>query len=122
VLRTPFLEDSVMRRKLALALLLLGTWTTGVRGGEEPPVKQLHMPKQAEPEIVVPNESAPPPGFYRRSRYEVWQYYGVDRTGHFRPRVILAPYYSSYYLYSGEAYPWVSTHQRDFMPYVSDAP
>jgi hypothetical protein len=110
-----------MRRKLALAVLLLGAWTGGVPGGEEPPAKQLHMPKQAEPELV-PDESSLHPGYYRRSRYEVWQYYGVDRTGHFRPRVILAPYYSSYYLYSGEAYPWVSTHQRDFMPYVSDVP
>jgi hypothetical protein len=57
--------------------------------------------------------------YYRRSAYEVWQYYGVDRTGYFRPRVIYSPY-GSYYLYNGAPFPWTTTHQREFMPYVVD--
>jgi len=83
--------------------------TAGARGAEDsPPPEPLHAPRQSE--------SPPHFTYYRRSRYEVWQYYGVDRMGYFRPRVILAPYDSSYFLYNGEALPWVSTHQRDFMP------
>ena len=54
---------------------------------------------------------------HRQSRYAVWDFYGVDRTGHFRPRVIYSPY-GPYYLYNGEPYPWVTTHERDIMPYV----
>ena len=43
----------------------------------------------------------------------------VDRTGHFRPRVIYAPS-GAYYLYNGAPYPWVTTHERDIMPYIVD--
>jgi hypothetical protein len=49
----------------------------------------------------------------------VWQYYGVDRTGYFRPRVVYSPY-GSYYQYNGAPFPWTTTHQREFMPYVVD--
>jgi hypothetical protein len=57
--------------------------------------------------------------FIRTNRYDVWQFYGVNRFGQFRPRVIYSPY-GSYYLYSGEPFPWVSNHPLEFMPYVSD--
>jgi hypothetical protein len=57
--------------------------------------------------------------YFRRSAYEVWQYYGVDRTGYFRPRVVYSPY-GSYYQYNGAPFPWTTTHQREFMPYVVD--
>jgi hypothetical protein len=54
---------------------------------------------------------------YRRSAYEVWQNYGVDRHGFFRPLVVYSPY-GSYYRYNGAPFPWTTTHQREFMPYV----
>ena len=56
---------------------------------------------------------------YRRSAYEVWQNYGVDRHGFFRPLVVYSPY-GSYYRYNGAPFPWTTTHQREFMPYVVD--
>jgi hypothetical protein len=60
------------------------------------------------------------PSFYaRRSAYDVWQYYGVDRRGFFRPLVVYSPY-GAYYLYDGAPFPWTTTHQREFMPYVVD--
>src|SRR5258708_6050392 len=67
-----------------------------------------------------------PPGYYfggqpysRRSAYEVWQNYGVDRRGFFRPVVVYSPF-GSYYRYNGAPFPWTTTHQREFMPYVVD--
>jgi hypothetical protein len=59
------------------------------------------------------------PPIYRRSAYDVWRYYGVDRRGFFRPVVVYSPY-GSYYLYDGAPFPWTTTHQREFMPYVVD--
>src|SRR5215471_383058 len=56
---------------------------------------------------------------YRRSAYEVWQNYGVDRHGFFRPLVVYSPY-GAYYRYNGAPFPWTTTHQREFMPYVAD--
>jgi hypothetical protein len=55
----------------------------------------------------------------RRSRYEVWQYWGVDRQGFFKPLVVASPY-GAYYLYNGKPYPWAYTHPLDWMPYVVD--
>ena len=106
---------------LGWALLFLGTSTTAPVRAEDPPPEPLPAPRQAE-QNTVPGVWPLHAGYCRRSRYEVWQYYGVDRAGYFRPRVILAPYDSSYFLYNGQAFPWVSTHQREFMPYVSDVP
>jgi hypothetical protein len=75
-----------------------------------PPPRVIEMP-------VGPVIGGQP--FYRRSAYEVWQSYGVDRRGFFRPLVVYSPY-GSYYRYNGAPYPWTTTHQRDFMPYVVD--
>ena len=59
------------------------------------------------------------PIYYRRSAYDVWQNYGVDRSGFFKPIVVYSPY-GSYYRYNGAPFPWTTTHQREFMPYVVD--
>jgi hypothetical protein len=88
------------------------------RAGDDKQPEQLPAPRNAAPEIILP-PPGPNPMYMRRSAYDVWQHYAVDRYGYFRPRVILAPY-GAYYLYNGEPYPWVSTHQLDFMPYVVD--
>jgi hypothetical protein len=71
------------------------------------------------PRIVSEPVLFGPPPFYRKSAYDVWQYYGVDRTGHFRPRVVYSPY-GAYYLYNGKPFPWTTTHPLDWMPYVVD--
>lgn len=95
------------RGVLACVLLALG----GIARADEP----LPAPTPLPP---PPGYVAPPP-FYRRSAYEVWQYYGVDRSGHFRPRVVYSPS-GAYYLYNGRPYPWTTTHPLYWMPYVVD--
>lgn len=76
--------------------------------------EQLPFP-QSEP--VPPDEPywfRPPT---RINRYDVWQFYEVDRYGQFRPRVIYSPY-GSFYLYDGRPFPWISTHQLNITPRV----
>jgi hypothetical protein len=78
----------------------------------------LPAPRRVIPEFVGPYvlPSLPPQPGTR----EVWQYYGVDRSGRFLPRVILAPYDRSYYLYNGQPYPWTTTRPELHMPYALD--
>jgi hypothetical protein len=79
----------------------------------------LPMPMQESLEALQP----PPYEFpHRKSHYAVWEYYAVSRDGHFRPRVVYSGNSNAYYLYNGEPYPWMSTHQLDIMPYVVDSP
>jgi hypothetical protein len=65
----------------------------------------------------------PPPvvilPYHRVNRYEVWQNYGVDFQGRFRPRVVYTPD-GPFYYYNGGRYPWASVNQLYFMPYASD--
>jgi hypothetical protein len=76
------------------------------------------LPRRVPAPVIYPPPYAPPV-YYRRSAYEVWQYYGVDRQGQFRPRVIYSPS-GAYYLYNGAPFPWTSTRQLEFMPYAVD--
>ncbi len=59
-----------------------------------------------------------PPSFPRPNRYEVWQYYGVDRYGRFRRLVIAAPQ-GAYYLLDGQPYLYAFLHSLNWMPYIS---
>ena len=108
------------RLLLTTAFLFLAA-SYSCAGPTEKPSKpeQLPAPKKAEAGRILEDDPGFPEYYFRTSRYDVWQYYGVDRTGHFRPRVIYSPY-GAYYLHNGEPYPWATTHQRDFMPYVAD--
>jgi hypothetical protein len=76
--------------------------------------EQLSYPRELLSETVLPDD----PYFFqpptRVNRYDVWQFYDIARFGQFRPRVIYAPQGSSFYLYDGRPYPWVSTHSLDF--------
>ena|SRR5438552_2479111 len=79
------------------------------------PPERLPLPREVQSETVISEESyffQPPT---RINRYEVWQFYEVGHYGRFRPRVIYSAY-GSFYLYDGRPYPWVSTHQLDFIP------
>lgn len=72
-----------------------------------------------------PVEAAPVPApvvlypIYRVSAYAVWDHYGVDRNGYFKPRVIATPA-GAFYSYTGKPYPWTSTNSRNYMPYATD--
>jgi hypothetical protein len=103
---------------LFFCALFLAT-VTPLRADEPTEPEMLPPPRESEPRKVLPERPYWPPPYFRTSRYEVWQYYGVDRLGRFRPRVVYSPY-GSYYLYNGQPYPWMTTHARDFMPYVMD--
>jgi hypothetical protein len=58
------------------------------------------------PAIYV--ERCPMPAFEQPSRLAVWQYYAVDRSGHFRPRVPLNP----------APFNPATIQPRIFMPYI----
>jgi hypothetical protein len=53
-------------------------------------------------------ERCPMPAFEQPSRLGVWQYYAVDRTGHFRQRVPLNP----------APFNPATIQPRIFMPYI----
>ena len=96
--------------RFALTLLASGLLSGFARAGDPPAEEPLPRPRPvASPVIVRP--------IYRVSAYEVWQNYGIDRQGLFRPRVIYSPY-GSYYYANGAPFPWVETHTRDFAPYI----
>jgi hypothetical protein len=113
-------EDLRMARIISAVLLLaLLPALVPLTRAEDTAGPELLPPPRIEPPEAVIVETRIIPPYYRVNRYDVWQYYGVDRTGHFRARVIYSPY-GPYYLYNGEPFPWASTHQREFMPYVAD--
>ena len=109
------------RRAVLIGLVgwLLTAPVWGSQREEQPKPEPLAMPRESEVERVIEEDKIPTWVYFRTSRYDVWQYYGVDYQGRFRPRVIYSPS-GSYYLYNGEPYPWVTTHPRDVMPRVVD--
>ena len=91
----------------------------GRSGAEEPPAREQPV-TQSRLMQIPPVATLPMPCTCgRRSRYEVWQYYGVDRSGYFRLRVNYSSV-GSYYLVDGRAFPWVTTHELEVMPWVVD--
>jgi hypothetical protein len=99
------------RSLLPVAALLL---LVGPLAADEPPVLPQPRPIDSAPVVVAP---AGPPAFYRPSYMERWQFYSVDRTGTFRPRVVFAP--QPYYLFNGQPYPYL-IRQWEMMPYLSN--
>jgi hypothetical protein len=80
------------------------------------PVEQAPLPQPTGNLLlpVVPVYTPPEHG-----RLSVWQLYGVDITGRFRPRVIVSPQ-GAYYLYNFAPYPWTTTNNLRYMPYAVD--
>src|SRR5690349_16186161 len=77
-------------------------------------------PTKAEP-LPLPRAQALPivsPRPMRVSAYDVWQYYGVDHSGRFRPRVIYSSH-GSYFLATGQPYPWFGLSDRYLVPTVT---
>jgi hypothetical protein len=113
-----------MLRSTLVRLICLTGWALsspvwGSQADEPAKPEPLAMPRESEVERVIEEDRVPTWVYFRTSRYDVWQYYGVDYQGRFRPRVIYSPC-GPYYLYNGEPYPWVTTHDRDVMPRVVD--
>lgn len=100
-----------MRSSTLLAVLFAGL-SAAVRSAGEPPPAPVVV--AAPPPYVLVN-----PQWGRVNRYAVWQNYGVDRFGYFRPRVVYTPDGAFYYS-NGRPFPWVSTHPLEFMPYAND--
>src|SRR5438309_672616 len=77
--------------------------------------EQLPRPRELPSEaVVVPIELSPYTTFVRDNRWDVWQYYGVNNWGYFRPRVAYSPY-GSYYLYNGRPYPFDQLYPREWL-------
>ena len=90
----------------AIGLVLWSCLTLDAVGGDVKPPKQeseqLPPPKQIAPALpfwVLPPR---PPRLDTRAG---WSMLAPGHGGQWRPRVVLAPG-GSYYLYSGEPYPW----------------
>ncbi len=101
------------------ALLLVGSVPGFLPAGEPEGRRDLDVLPAPTTFVDGPVVMPFPPSRPRPGTREVWQYFGVDRTGSFRPRVILAPA-GAYYYANGQPFPWVSNNSRSFMPYATE--
>lgn len=85
---------------------------------EDPPKEDPLPPPRVVPQPAGPVHVLTPPAFVRPDRYAVWQYYGVDRRGRFRPLVIGSPH-GPYYLSTGKSYPYALLHSMNWLPYIA---
>ncbi len=88
-------------------LFLLGAgFPAGAAADWQVPAPQPLPPVAAAPLAV---------DFVRPNPYDVWQLYGVDRFGYFRPRVV--PTSTGYrYLFNGSPFPWWMNYSREIDP------
>lgn len=118
-------DTSVLKTTVRLpwkSALLAGVacgWWTCAKAQEPPVAEQLPQPRPANVATPSMEEPALNPVYFRTSRYDIWQFYAVNRSGYFRPRVVLSPY-GAYYLYNGQPFPWVSTHSLEFAPTIAN--
>jgi hypothetical protein len=102
-------------------VLVAGLFLIGFGQVQADPVQseQLAPPR----ELARPAMPAPPVYYVypRVSRYAVWQDYGVNRYGKFRPLVIDSPY-GAYYRYNHEPFPWVQMYPGEVNPEVLGSP
>jgi hypothetical protein len=104
-----------MKRTVGGVLFLFLAVVGSVQADEPlPPPRSLPVEPVAPPVVIYP-----PLIHHRTSAYDVWQYYGVDRFGHFRPVVVDTPR-GAFYLYNGQPYPWITIRPRSYMPYATD--
>jgi len=111
------------------ALIILGTPSASQEPSKKPKEGELLLPPRLKddvlppPRLVMPSDNLlipySPPHFPKWGTRDVWQFYGVDGSGRFRPRVIHSPY-GAYYATNGAEYPWTTTRPMLFMPYVVD--
>lgn len=110
-----------MMRFLSPLVVLAGCWVCS------------QLARAAEPELLPAPQllTAPDPGstsapldldvseYHRISRYAVWQNYGVDSRGVFRPLVVLSPT-GSFYRFNGQPYHYLTVEPRVWMPFAVD--
>jgi len=82
---------------------------------------ELPVPRPVFAPVLAPPLLAPPV-YPRRSAYEVWQYYAVDRQGYFQPRVIYLPGNRAFYAFDGKPFPWAAVYPLEFTPGVQGTP
>ncbi|MBI3409404.1 MAG: hypothetical protein HY040_13770 [Planctomycetes bacterium] len=105
--------------RLLWSLLIVGVVDASAlvqEPAKQPPAEWAPAPRPIITQVLpyyIPN-SLPIPG-----TREVWQYYGVDSTGRFRPLVVNSPL-GAYYLYNGQPYPWTTSRPGIYMPYAVD--
>lgn len=94
--------------KPSISFSLLALFLLADAGSAADPAKpeMLPPPREIKAHVI-------PMGSMRTNRYDVWQYYEVDRFGRFRPVVIQSPY-GGYYRFNGQPYPWASTQPLDW--------
>jgi hypothetical protein len=92
-------------RLLAVILSVLAIGDM-IRAADPPKADALPAPK---PVPAIPGE-----GQIRCNRYAVWQAYGVDRFGQFRPLVVNTPW-GAYYYANGAPFPWATVYPQEFM-------
>jgi hypothetical protein len=106
-----------MRRTFVALLTTAALATPAAVRGADAELTQLTGP-------VLPMPAPVPiaPGhvtIVRPNRMDIWQYYGVDRSGRWRPRVALTGD-GAFYLYNGMPYPLLPVQQTKVMPYLFD--
>jgi hypothetical protein len=101
-----------LRKIVASGLVLLG----GVAWSAEPGGTVLPAPRVVPGEVVV----VPSVEYVRPNPYDVWQNYGVNRFGQFRPLVAPSPD-GLRYVYNGVRYPWWQNYPGNFQTTISNA-
>lgn len=104
--------------RLALLVGVLSAICCCPAGADQPPKDSPLPPPRVVPQQPEQVIILTPPSFVRPSRLAVWQNYGVDRYGRFRPLVIASPH-GPYYLATGKPYPYALLHSLNWLPYVS---
>jgi hypothetical protein len=104
--------------RMGLSVLTLFALAAGV-GAAEP--EALPPPRSVAPALPPPVVRLPAPVMHQRvSDYEHWQYYGVTRSGRFRPLVVTMPDGNAYYRYNGAPYPYAIVHPLYVTPYATN--
>lgn len=98
-------------RRVLWASLSAVMLTGRVVGADEP------LTELKPPQVLMPVEI--PAGYFRQSRMAVWDYYGVDRQGYFRPRVVWTPE-AQFFLYNAAPYPMASVKPMSVIPLIVD--
>ncbi len=84
---------------------------------DELPPPRLLSPSPLLSPLLTPNLLEPWAPLPEVGRRDVWQLFGVDGSGRFRPRVIYSPY-GAYYYYNGAPYPWTTTRALLYVRFV----
>jgi hypothetical protein len=103
-----------------LVVVVLFGWAAVIRADDPPDLEPLPPPAPVEPVAALPViEFAAVLPYERIDRYAKWQYFAVDRQGHWRPRVAYTPG-GAFYLYNGAPYPYTPIRYLNFMTYATD--